>query len=78
MTAERAETDKERPERLRRLEQVFPDAPVYFITACTARRRPILASEAIHRAFLQYADEGPKHGAWIGAFVLMPDHLHFE
>ena len=25
---------------------------------------------------LYSGEEGPQHGAWIGAYVLMPDHLH--
>jgi putative transposase len=68
-----AETKKP---RLRRLEQIFVRSPIYFVTACSARRRRILAAKAIHRAFVQFAEDGPEHGAWIGAYVLMPDHFH--
>jgi hypothetical protein len=28
------------------------------------------------RNFVRFANEGPAHGAWIGAYLLMPDHLH--
>jgi len=35
-----------------------------------------LATPAIHEAFLRFGKEGPLHGAWIGACVIMPDHLH--
>jgi putative transposase len=62
--------------RLRRLEQIFVHSPIYFITACTATHRPILATKAVHRTFVQFAGEGPQHGAWIGVYVLMPDHFH--
>ena len=77
MTAGRAENDGDRPERLRRLDRVYLPSPVYFVTACTADRKPILASEQVYDALLDYAATGPQHGAWIGAFVLMPDHIHF-
>ena len=71
MTAESS-----RPERLHRLETIFVRSPIYFVTACTSHRRKILAAPAIHESFVQFAKEGPKHGAWIGAYVLMPDHFH--
>ena len=25
---------------------------------------------------MRFGQEGPSHGAWIGAYVIMPDHLH--
>jgi REP element-mobilizing transposase RayT len=37
----------------------------------------ILATEAVHEGFVEFAKHGSKHGAWIGAYVLMPNHLHF-
>jgi putative transposase len=62
--------------RLTRLERLYVRGPIYFVTACTFRRRPLLARPAIHTAFLTFAEHGPTAGAWIGAYVLMPDHLH--
>jgi len=62
--------------RLHRLELIFVRSPIYFVTACTSRRRKLLATTAIHQSFAEFGREGPKHGAWIGAYVLMPDHLH--
>jgi putative transposase len=50
--------------------------PIYFVTACTSQRRHLLARPAIHAAFLKFAEHGPTAGAWIGPYVLMPDHLH--
>jgi putative transposase len=64
------------PERLRRLETVFVRSPIYFVTACTSKRRKILATKVIHESFVNFGEKGPQHGAWIGAYVLMPDHLH--
>ncbi|PYJ74244.1 MAG: hypothetical protein DME72_03570, partial [Verrucomicrobia bacterium] len=64
------------PNRLGRLDRIYVRAPIYFLTACTARRRPILAKQDVHEAFIRFARQGPVHGVWIGAYVLMPDHLH--
>jgi REP element-mobilizing transposase RayT len=69
-------TAESSPERLRRLELLFARSPIYFVTACTSRRRKILATAPIHQSLIRFAKEGPEHGAWIGAYVLMPDHLH--
>jgi putative transposase len=64
------------PERLRRLERVFQRRPIYFVTACTYRRRAILNTPDFHTRLIQFGKEGPLHGAWLGAYVLMSDHLH--
>jgi putative transposase len=71
MTAENS-----RPQRLGRLETVFIESPIYFVTAGTANRHKILARSAIHESFIEFAKSGPEHGAWLGKYVLMPDHLH--
>lgn len=65
-----------RKQCLGRLDFVFVRSPIYFVTACTQNRRNILATPAIHETFLRFGQEGPSHGAWIGAYVIMPDHLH--
>jgi len=62
--------------RLRRLDRLFVDSPIYFITACSVDRRPILDCEPMHDAFRTFCLNSPQHGAWIGRYVLMPDHLH--
>ena len=31
---------------------------------------------AVHQRRISFAKEGESDGAWIGAYVLMPDHLH--
>ncbi len=62
--------------RLRRLELIYLHAPKYFITACTHNRRRILAIHTAHESFLHFANQGPNYGAWIGGYVLMPDHVH--
>jgi REP element-mobilizing transposase RayT len=64
------------PKRLARLERIHVRAPIYFVTACTAQRKALLARKEIHSAFVRFAQQGQKVGAWVGAYVLMPDHFH--
>ena len=64
------------PPRLARLERIHVRTPIYFVTACTAERKPILARKEIHSALVLFAQKGPALGAWIGTYVLMPDHFH--
>ena len=69
-------TAENRKQRLRRLDLMFVRSPIYFVTACMQDRGKLLATVAVHESFLQFGQEGPAHGAWIGAYVIMPDHLH--
>jgi putative transposase len=62
--------------RLHRLERIFVRSPIYFVTTCTSGRSKILAKKSVHQAFLKFSRSAPEHGAWVGAYVLMPDHLH--
>jgi putative transposase len=64
------------PDRLKRLDVVYQRSPIYFVTACAANRRALLANQEIHNAFRAFADCAPNCGAWVGGYVLMPDHLH--
>jgi REP element-mobilizing transposase RayT len=66
------------PDRPPRLERVFQsyDAPLYFVTFNTARRRKLLASPAVHERFISFAREAEHRGIGIGRYVLMPDHVH--
>jgi putative transposase len=63
-------------ERLHRLEWVFEAIPIHFVTAVTSNRQKILANPAVHEALERFADAGSVRGAWLGAYVLMPDHFH--
>ena len=69
-------TAENRKHRLRRLDLMFVRSPIYFVTACMQDRGKLLATVAVHESFLQFGQEGPAHGAWIGAYVIMPDHFH--
>lgn len=65
-------------EHLRRLVRVWTEQPIYFITTCTYRRKPILTlpqNADILASEWQSARE--RHGWAVGRFVIMPDHVHF-
>ena len=64
------------PDRLRRLERVFQRHPIYFVTANTRDRAKIPDNRDVHLRLIEFANAGPQRGAWLGAYVLMPDHLH--
>ena len=65
-----------RSSRLRRLDWLFDREPIYFVTTCTAHRRPILGTERIHEALVSFAIAGGVHGAFVGRYGIMPGHLH--
>jgi putative transposase len=62
--------------RLRRLNTLYTDAPVYFLTACTEARRPLLANAGVHDVFVRFTKEAGNQGVLAGRYVLMPDHVH--
>ena len=62
--------------RLRRLDSLFSDTPVYFLTACTLNRRHLLANSEIHHQFRVFAAGAEKFNVTVGRYVLMPDHVH--
>jgi putative transposase len=63
---------------LRRLERIWIDNPIYFITTCTANRKKLLANEkAAAIIFEELKAARERHGWHIGMYVVMPDHVHF-
>jgi REP element-mobilizing transposase RayT len=62
--------------RLTRLDVVFTEAPIYFITACTDNRRHLLAKDDVHEVFRRFCTQARLRGVLVGRYVLMPDHLH--
>lgn len=62
--------------RLTRLDTVFTESPVYFVTACTEKRRALLANHETYAVFRQLCITARDRGALVGRYVLMPDHLH--
>jgi putative transposase len=68
--------ESERKARLQRLDRIFAPSPIFFITACSFHRKSILATHAVHHAFLRFAAAAEKHGTYIGRYTIMPDHIH--
>ncbi|MBI2518124.1 MAG: transposase [Opitutae bacterium] len=65
-------------EHLRRLRDVWIKYPLYFLTVCTHRRRPILVGAPIAGVLTSsWRDSMNVHGWVIGRYVIMPDHVHF-
>ena len=50
-------------ERLKRLDIIYQHFPMYFVTACAAKRQNLLANEPIHSAFKAFAVPAPNYGA---------------
>ncbi len=65
-----------RPPRLKRLDRLFVSHPLYFVTACTEDRKPMLANTKVHENFRKFCKSGLERGVFVGNYVLMPDHLH--
>jgi putative transposase len=63
-------------QRLKRLDRLFTSHPLYFVTACTEDRKPILANTKVHGDFRKFCRAGLERGVSVGKYVLMPDHLH--
>ena len=62
---------------LRRLSQVWVENPLYFVTACVAGRKPVLACDDTHAILREVWDTGSRlHGWRVGRYVVMPDHVH--
>lgn len=60
-----------------RLTRLFPSNPVFYVTLCTYRRRRLLASDAVHTSFIQFAERAyAKYNIAVGRYVIMPDHIH--
>jgi REP element-mobilizing transposase RayT len=63
---------------LRRLEGIWIDAPIYFLTICTRNRRPLLARGEVAKILIdEWRSAHERHGWAIGRYVIMPDHVHF-
>jgi putative transposase len=62
--------------RLHRLERLYVEHPLYFITMCVEQRRPALNNEAVHRTVVAFGEQGVARGCYLGRYVLMPDHIH--
>ena len=59
-----------------RLDRVFYNQPLYFVTFNTWRRAEILDNKPVFDAFMEYGEKNVSGGRAIGRFVIMPDHIH--
>lgn len=63
---------------LRRLDRLWIEQPIYFITTCTKNRRSVLASARTAQVLVaEFREARERHGWAIGEYVVMPDHVHF-
>jgi REP element-mobilizing transposase RayT len=68
---------REYPKLPPRLRLIFPHHPVFFITFCTHQGRKLLASDAVHTAFVALATNAySDHNVAVGRYAIMPDHVH--
>ena len=62
---------------LRRLDSIWIEPAIYFVTICTAGRRPMLARPDVLSVLRDEFAAAPRRYGWMsGRFVAMPDHLH--
>ncbi len=60
-----------------RLGRVLTRGPLYFVTFCTHQRRPFLARDEAHAAFVLFAERaGRDFNIGVGRYVIVPDHVH--
>jgi putative transposase len=60
-----------------RLDRVIPNNPVFFVTFCTYRRKPLLATDVVNQALIDFAARAyADHNIAVGRYVIMPDHIH--
>jgi REP element-mobilizing transposase RayT len=62
----------------RRIELLFArfQTPLYLVSFNTNMRRQILATAAVHAAFIAYSRRAMESGIFVGRYVIMPDHVH--
>jgi len=60
-----------------RLSRVLTRGPLHFVTFCTHRRRPFLARDEVHAAFVLFAERtGRDFNIGVGRYVIRPDRVH--
>jgi putative transposase len=65
---------KDRPGRL---ELIYLNQPLYFVTFCTRNRKRIPSLECAHSTFKKYAERGfAQFAVVVGRYAIMPDHVH--
>ena len=63
---------------MRRLDAVWIEPAVFFVTICVQARRSALANATAHEVLREEMRGAPARYGWsFGRYVAMPDHLHF-
>ena len=63
---------------LRRLDRIWLDSPIYFITMCTKDCRAMLARDEVTKILIaEWRAAHERHSWVVGRHVIMPDHVHF-
>jgi REP element-mobilizing transposase RayT len=65
-----------RKPRLRRLDWLYTERPLFFITAATQEKRRLLDQDIVHKTLVGFFEKAAERGVFVGRYVLMPDHLH--
>ena len=70
--------DEAMHKHLRRLDRIWLDSPIYFITMCTKDRRAMLARDEVTKILIEEWRAAHERHSWaVGRYVIMPDHVHF-
>jgi REP-associated tyrosine transposase len=59
-----------------RLEDVYYDCPIYYLTLVISGRKHLLANGEVHAALVAFTEQAPIYGVAVGRYVIMPDHIH--
>lgn len=63
---------------LKRLDHIWIDNPVFFVTTCTHNRKKILTNSKVATILVEeWKSAKERHDWYIGRYVIMPDHVHF-
>ena len=63
---------------LKRLDRVWLEPPIYFLTTCTHERRRILTQPKAADVLIEEWCQAAVRLRWaVGRYVIMPDHVHF-
>ena len=62
---------------LKRLDRVWIEPPIFFVTICASERRPTLANRQTYEILRAHLGVAAERTGWrVGRFVVMPDHVH--
>jgi putative transposase len=63
---------------LKRLDRIWIENPIFFITACTDNRNKLLANSQVAEILIEeWKSAEERHNWFVGRYVIMPDHVHF-